>query len=136
MNLTYLKIGVPLALIGGILGLIAFFSMLLIPPNFFASLMVNMSFVLLGYLSLAASVIIVALVLALSVKKLLKYLKTILILAIILGILEVLGFSFTVSGSLYPQLFGIIGGALAVIGGILAWVGLMPEKAKPAKKAK
>ncbi|WXG41817.1 MAG: hypothetical protein WED07_13805 [Candidatus Freyarchaeum deiterrae] len=137
MNLTYVKIGIPLALIGGILGLIPFFWMLLIPPSFFTSLFAglstNMLFVLLGYLSFAASVIIVVLILALVAKKLLKHINTILTLAIILGVLEALN----IFGFLY---LGILGGALAVIGGIMAKIGLSPgagaKPQKPTKEAK
>ncbi len=131
MNLQYLKIGIPLALIGGILGIIAFILMLVIPPsNPFASLMPNTTLILLGYVSLIASIIIVVLILALMAKKLLTKLQTILILVVILGIVELLNLNFP-----YPGILAIIGGALAIIGGLLAWIGLRPEPtAKPAAK--
>jgi len=136
LNLTYVKIGIPLALIGGILGLIPFFWTLLVPPSLFTSLflslMPNVLFilVLLRYLSFAASVIIVVLILALFAKKLLKHINTILTLVIVLGILEALN----LFGFLY---LGLLGGAIAVIGGIMAKIGLSPgAAAKPEKTAK
>ncbi len=127
MNLTYVKIGLPLALIGGILGIISFIWMLLI-QDIFAFLTVNTFFVMLAYLSLIASLLIVILALALMARKLLTRMNTIFIIIAILGIIELMDFTF-------PYL-GILGGFLALIGGLLAWVGLKPEKAKPAKPAK
>ncbi|MFB0561967.1 MAG: hypothetical protein ACETWM_12260 [Candidatus Lokiarchaeia archaeon] len=117
-----------MALIGGILGIISFVWMLLIPVDIFAFLRVNTFFVMLAYLSLIASLLIVILALALMAKKLLARLNTILIIIAILGIIELMAFTF-------PYL-GMLGGFLALIGGLLAWVGLRPEKAKPAKPAK
>ncbi len=129
MNLQFVKIGIPLALIGGILGIISTIWMALTPLNIFSSLTVNSPFVMLAYLSLIASIIIVILVLALMAKKLLTRINTILILIAILGIIELMFF--------IPPYLGMLGGLLAVIGGILAWVGLRPPAAaKPAKTAK
>lgn len=128
MNLTYVKIGIPLALIGSILGIIGFIWMLLVPLDFLSALFANPIWVILGYLSFIASIIILILALALMARKLMAQINTVLILIIILGIIELIAFTF-------PWL-GFFGGLLAVIGGLLAWVGLRPEKAKPAKPAK
>nr|MDO8077041.1 hypothetical protein [Candidatus Freyarchaeota archaeon] len=130
MNLKYVKIGIILALLGGILGIIGFFGTLLIPADLLASLMPNTLLIILGYLSLLASIIITLLMLCIAAQKLLAHLNTILILGIILGIIELLNISF-------PYL-GLLGGILVIIGIILAKIGLKPEPepAKPAKTAK
>ncbi|MGQ9722167.1 MAG: DUF4332 domain-containing protein [Candidatus Jordarchaeum sp.] len=131
MNLKYLKYGILLALIGGILGIMSFVWMMLIRDplaSFYSIFSSNPLLVWLGYLSLIASIIIVFLTLALAARKLLTKIKTILILIIVLGIIEAL--------AIVLPYIAVIGGVLAIIGGILAWIGLRPAPAaKPAKPA-
>lgn len=132
MNLQYLKIGIPLALIGGLLGIIASIWMLITPVNILAMFSINVTFVMLAYLSLIASIIIVILALLLIARKLLAKLKTVLYLVVILGIIELMNFNMPF------MLIAVIGGLLAILGGILALIGLRPgpAPAAPAKPAK
>lgn len=116
--MKYVRIGLPLALVGGILGVVTFIWPLLFPADFLSSLVSNTFLVMLGYLSLLASIIIVILVLILSAEKLVMHFNTILYIVIILGIVELF--------NLYFPYLGLVGGVLTVIGGIMARIGLIP----------
>ena len=118
LKLKYVRIGLPLALIGGILGPVASVWTLLFPADFLSSITPNTLLIMLGYLSLFSSITIVILVLALIAEKFVMQFNTILILVIILGIVELFNLSF-------PYI-GLVGGVLVVIGGIMARVGLIP----------